>query len=42
MGKERQQVGHVLDIHDLLGLLLQSVTVFALILEPFISYVMKD
>ena len=38
MGKERQQLGHVLDVHNLLGLLLQSVTVLALILEPFISY----
>jgi len=42
MGKERQQPGHVLDVHDLRGLLLQSATVLALILEPFITYVMKD
>jgi hypothetical protein len=36
MEKERQQLGHVLDIHYLLGPLLQSATVLALILEPFI------
>jgi len=39
MEKERQQLGHVLDVHYLLGLLLQSATVLDLILEPFI---MKD
>ena len=36
MGNECRQLGHVFDVHDLLGLLLQSATVLALNLEPFI------
>jgi hypothetical protein len=38
MEKDRQQLGHVVPVHDLLGLLLQPAKELSVILDPFIAF----